>query len=67
VVTLVLDSCGGSDSAGSAQGANEAADDERSTEDRGGTYGSQTMGSFDEEEPFDLPFIDQMNRWVPRG
>ena len=64
-VALALASCGGggadSEEQGSSeQGSEESADVTGSTEDQGGMLSSQTMGSFDEERPFDLQFIDQM-------
>jgi len=53
--SLVLASCTGVSSGERAQG-----DGEHGPEDPDSTSSSQTMGSFDEEKPFDLQFIDQM-------
>ncbi len=66
-VALTLASCGGAAGAGSEEqgsgeqgSSEESADGVQGTEEHDGTSGSQTMGSFDEERPFDLQFIDQM-------
>ena len=69
-VTLALASCAGATSSSAQQGSSEeqesgeqggeeSAEDMQGTEDSG-MSNSQTMGSFDEERPFDLQFIDQM-------
>jgi uncharacterized protein (DUF305 family) len=64
-VVLTLASCGGA-SAGSEeqesgeQGGEESAEGMQGMEDHDGMSDSQTKGSFDEERPFDLQFIDQM-------
>jgi uncharacterized protein (DUF305 family) len=65
-VALALASCGGGASVSSEeegsgeQGNEESAEGMQGTEDPDGMSSSQTMGSFDEEGPFDLQFIDQM-------
>jgi len=69
-VALMLASCAGAGSSsveqGSSeeqesgeQGGEESAEGMQGTEDSG-VSNSQTKGSFDEERPFDLQFIDQM-------
>jgi uncharacterized protein (DUF305 family) len=69
-VALMLASCAGAGSSSAEQGSSEEQESgeqggEESAEDMQGTEASgvansQTMGSFDEERPFDLQFIDQM-------
>ena len=70
-VALMLASCAGAGSSSAEQGSSEeqesgeqgseeSAEDMQGTEDSGGVSYSQTRGSFDEERPFDLQFIDQM-------
>jgi len=56
VASLVLaSSCGGSSS-----GESEQENSEQGAEDNDSQSSTQTMGSFDEDKPFDLQFIDQM-------
>lgn len=65
-VALALASCGGGATASSEeegsgeQGSEESAEGMQGTEGPEGMSSSQTMGSFDQERPFDLQFIDQM-------
>jgi uncharacterized protein (DUF305 family) len=48
------------DGTGSMMGSQESTSSMGSMMNSGGMMGSQMMGSFDEEKPFDLQFIDQM-------
>ena len=56
VASLVL----ASSCVGGGSGQSEQGNDEQGAEDNDGLSSTQTMGSFDEEKPFDLQFIDQM-------
>jgi len=56
VASLVLaSSCGGSSS-----GESEQENSEQGAEDNDGQSSTRQMGSFDDDKPFDLQFIDQM-------
>src|SRR5215216_1281989 len=56
VASLVL----ASSCVGGGSGESEQGNDEQGAEDNAGLSSTQRMGSFDEEKPFDLQFIDQM-------
>jgi uncharacterized protein (DUF305 family) len=60
VTSLVLaSSCVGA-SSGESEQENSEQGTEEGAEDNDGQSSTQTMGSFDEDKPFDLQFIDQM-------
>jgi uncharacterized protein (DUF305 family) len=56
VASLVL----ASSCVSSGSGESEQENGEQGAEDNDGQSSTQTMGSFDEDKPFDLQFIDQM-------
>jgi uncharacterized protein (DUF305 family) len=56
VTSLVL----ASSCVGGSSGESEQENGEQGAEDSDGQSSTQTMGSFDEDKPFDLQFIDQM-------
>jgi uncharacterized protein (DUF305 family) len=56
VTSLVL----ASSCVGGGSGESEQENGEQGAEDNDGQSSTQTMGSFDEDKPFDLQFIDQM-------
>lgn len=56
VTSLVL----ASSCVGGSSGESEQENGEQGAEDNDGQSSTQTMGSFDEDKPFDLQFIDQM-------
>ena len=60
VASLVLASSCLSSGSGESEQENSEQGAEEGAEDNDGQSSTQTMGSFDEEKPFDLQFIDQM-------
>jgi uncharacterized protein (DUF305 family) len=61
VTSLVLaSSCASGGSGESEQANGEQTTEQTAAVDNDGQSSTQTMGSFDEEKPFDLQFIDQM-------
>jgi hypothetical protein len=60
VTSLVLASSCVGVSSGESEQENSEQGTEEGAEDNDGQSSTQTMGSFDEDKPFDLQFIDQM-------
>jgi len=60
VTSLVLASSCVGGSSGESEQENSEQGTEQGAEDNDGQSSTQTMGSFDEDKPFDLQFIDQM-------
>ena len=60
VASLVLASSCVSSGSGESEQENGEQGAEEGAEDKDGQSSTQTMGSFDEDKPFDLQFIDQM-------
>ena len=60
MASLVLASSCLSSGSGESEQENSEQGAEEGAEDNDGQSSTQTMGSFDEEKPFDLQFIDQM-------
>jgi uncharacterized protein (DUF305 family) len=60
VTSLVLASSCVGGSSGESEQENSEQGTEEGAEDNGSQSRTQTMGSFDEDKPFDLQFIDQM-------